>query len=458
MFSRGQPRYYAQEQALLPPLGLLSIAAYLLEHTRHEVRVVDMPADGMRQEGLRRLLRAQRPEVVGVTCLTHTLWDALETARTVKAELPGVPVVFGGHHTQLYPDESLAQPGVDAIVLGAGEVAFAELVSRYASDGRLPRIPGVLRKGDATGDGASEVQALADPDALPFPARALTPYRAYYSATSVAPPTTVLMTSYGCPFRCVFCNTSGVSRVLARDPERVVEELDQCAGLGIREFSILDENFAVDRRRVLAIAEGIVSRGLDVRWSCRARVDLVDRDLLAAMRRAGCTSVHFGVESGDPDVLAATRKGIDLGQVRRAFREARDAGVETTAAFMIGFPGEREEQVERTIRLAIELDPSYVQFAVLIPLPGTELYEQAFERGLFDRDHWREFARSPVPDFEPPAWEETFTRAQLDALVDRAYRRFYLRPGYVARRLARVRDLSHLGRQARVALRMLLRQ
>jgi radical SAM superfamily enzyme YgiQ (UPF0313 family) len=301
------------------------------------------------------------------------------------------------------------------------------------------------------------VQPLPDADALPFPARALTRHQAYYSATSVAPPTTVLMTSYGCPFRCVFCNTSGASRLQARDPGRVVDEIEVCVGLGIREFSILDENFAVARRRVLAIAEEIARRGLDVRWSCRARVDLVDRELLTAMKRGGCTSVHFGVESGDPDVLAATRKEIDLDQVRRAFRAARDAGVETTAAFMIGFPGETPAQIEKTIRLAIELDPSYVQFAVLIPLPGTELYEQAFRRGVFTRDHWREFARDPVPDFRPPAWEETFTREQLDAMVDRAYRRFYLRPRYVARRLARVRDLSHLRRQARVAMRMLLR-
>lgn len=128
MFSRGQPKYYAEEQALLPPLGLLSIAAYVLENTPHEIHVLDMPAEGLGQAGLKRHVEDLRPELVGIGCLTNLLYDALETARSVKCALPSVPVVFGGYHTQLYPRETLAHPEVDAIVLGAGEIAFTRLV------------------------------------------------------------------------------------------------------------------------------------------------------------------------------------------------------------------------------------------------------------------------------------------------------------------------------------------
>jgi len=458
MFSRGQPRYYVEEQALLPPLGLLSIAAYALEHTDHEVHVLDMPVLDMDQKGLRKHLQAQRPDLVGISCLTNILYDALETARTVKSILPSSPVVFGGYHTRLYPKETLLQPEVDTIVLGAGEIAFAELLDGFSTSGRIPRIPGVLSKSDHREEAEDQIQTIDDPDAFPFPARHLTPYRKYYAATSIAPPTTVVMTSFGCPFRCIFCNTSGIQKLVTKSPIRVVDELESCVSFGIREFTILDENFTVDHRRVMAIAEEILRRGLDIVWSFKSRVDLVDRETLRMVRKAGCYSIHFGVESGDPDILTLIRKDILPDQVRYAFRLAREEGIEITAAFMIGFPGESREQIQRTIDFALEVDPNYVQFAMTIPLPGTELYRMAFEKGVFTRDYWKEFAEHPVEDFQPPGWHEVFSREELEDLLDEAYRRFYLRSKYIWRRVRMLHNLSELKRNIRIGTRILIRR
>ena len=458
MFSRGQPRYYVEEQALLPPLGLLSIAAYMLEHTDHEVTVLDMPAVEMDMKGLGRAIEEIRPEVVGVTCLTNILYDSLEVARTVKSAVPSVPVVLGGYHTQLYPEETLSQPEVDAVVLGAGEIAFTKLVDGLAGTGAIPRIPGVLSKEHPVGDAAGEIQLIEDPDSLPLPARHLTPFRKYYSATSVSPPTTVLVTSFGCPFRCIFCNTSGFRKVVSKSPKRVVEEMSSCVALGIREFTIQDENFTLNRRRVTAIAEEILNKRLDVVWSFKARVDQVDRELLRMVRRAGCVSVHFGVESGDPDILDLIRKDTAPDRALDTFRTAREEGLETTAAFMIGFPGETEEQIRRTIDFALKVDPNYVQFAITIPLPKTDLYSMAFEKGMYTEDHWREFARHPTPDFRPPGWYEIFSEEELEEFLDLAYRRFYIRPGYIWGRLRKIRSFSELKRNIRIGTRILVRR
>jgi len=458
MFSRGQPRYYAEEQALLPPLGLLSIAAYMLENTEHEVHVLDMPAMEMDWKGLGRVLQDLSPEVVGISCITNLLYDSLEAALSVKSELPSVPVVFGGYHTQLYPGETLSQPEVDAVVLGAGEFAFTGLVEGLSRTGRIPRISGVLSKEHPLTDIAEEIQFIEDPDRLPQPARHLTPVRKYYSATSISPPATVIVTSFGCSFRCIFCNTSGFRKVVAKSPKRVAEEMASCVALGIREFSILDENFTLNRNRVMAIAEEILRKRLDVVWSFKARVDQVDRAILQKVRRAGCVSIHFGVESGDPAILKLIRKDIETEDVYSTFRTAREEGLETTAAFMIGFPGESEEQIRRTIDFALKLDPNYVQFAITIPLPGTELYRMAFEKGLFKRDCWKEFAMHPAADFHPPVWHEIFSEEELEAFLDHAYRRFYIRPGYVWRRLWNLRSLSELKRNIRIGTRILVRR
>ncbi len=458
MFTRGQPRYYAEEQALLPPLGLLSIAAYLLENSDHEVTVLDMPAAEVDLKGLGRVLEDIRPDVVGVSCITNILYDSLQVARSVKSAIPSVPVVFGGYHTRLYPAETLAHPEVDALVLGAGEIAFTELVDGLARTGAIPRIPGVLSREHSIGDVAGEIQVIEDPDSLPLPARHLSPYRKYYSATSVSPPTTVLITSFGCSSRCIFCNTSGIHKMASKSPGRVAEEMAGCVDLGIREFTILDENFTQNRRRVTAIAEEILRRRLDVVWSFKARVDQVDREMLRMVRRAGCVSVHFGVESGDPTILELIRKDIALDRAVDTFRTARDEGLETTAAFMLGFPGETEEQLRKTIDFALKLDPNYVQFAVTIPLPGTELYRMAFEKGLFTEDPWREFARHPAPDFRPPGWYEIFSEEELEEFLDLAYRRFYIRPGYIWGRLRKIRSLSELRRNIRIGSRILVQR
>jgi len=459
MFTQGQPRYYAEEQAVLPPLGLLSLAGFLLEQApEHEVRVLDMPLLGLGQAGLAAELREFSPDVAGVSCLTNLLFDTLETARTVKRTCPDVPVVLGGYHTQLYPLETLAQPAVDAVVLGAGEDPFLELVRGLAATGRIPRVPGVITRPEQLQDLSAEIRTVQDPARPPFPARHLTPYRKYYAATSVASPSTLMMTSFGCPFRCIFCNTSRIQKIVSRSPRRMAEEFQACADLGIREVALLDENFTVHRARAMDFAEELRSRGLALAWNIKSRVDHLDADLLRSLRSAGCGSIHFGVESGDPGMLRKIRKDITPDQVRRAFRLARDAGMGVTAAFMIGFPDEDRDQIERTISFALELDPDYVQFSVTIPLPGTDLYRMAMERGLYREDHWRRFAASPTAGFRPPGWYETFSAGELEELLDSAYRRFYRRPRYILRRLRALRSLDELVRKVQIGFRFLVQR
>ena len=457
LFSRGQPAYYFQEQGAFPPLGLLSVAAYLRKHTELPVEVVDLRVAGLDDRQFQSWVRRVRPAVVGITCLTHYLFDALRTARLVKQAYPSAAVVLGGHHTSLYPMETLEQPEVDAIVLGAGERAFAELVGEVARTGRLSRRPGVLRPGDEATDPSLEIQSVADLDELPFPDRRLVPVEGYQYAVARRRVCSVMMTSIGCRYRCTFCDARG-GQTRYRSAAKVVEEMAECARLGIEEILIQDENFASDRARVLAIADDLASRALPLVWSFETRVDHIDREIARAVRRAGCYSIHFGVESGSAEILARIRKGITLDQIRSVFSMLREEKIVTTASFIIGLPGERRSHVRRTVELAKQLRPAYVQFAMAIPLPGTPMYEEALERGLLEGDPWREFARHPTADFEPPGWYENFTRGELEQLLHQAYRSFYLRPGYVLRRLGELSSFRSLLQHARIGARIVRRR
>jgi len=224
---------------------------------------------------------------------------------------------------------------------------------------------------------------------------------------------------------------------------------------GIREFFFYDDTFTINRERVLEICRAVTDSGLDVLWDIRARVSTVDRDVLEALHAAGCVRIHLGIESGNEDVLRRMRKGVDLDHARDVFRWCRQIGIQTLAYFMIGFPGEGEDELKDTLDYALSIDCDYIHAAVTTPFPGTELYRMGLERGLYEKDHWKEFAANPTQDFVPPLWDENFSREQMIEHMTCLYKRYYRRPGYILSQLARIRSLPELRRKARAGLKLL---
>ncbi|KKK63619.1 hypothetical protein LCGC14_2992450, partial [marine sediment metagenome] len=297
---------------------------------------------------------------------------------------------------------------------------------------------------------------LKDLDALPVPARRSSPYRRYHSVLAKRNPITVMITSRGCPFDCVFCNRMG-RKYRCHSAEYVLAEFDDIVELGIAEVFIHDDTFTLRRDRVEEICRGLIERRGDLIWEARTRVDCVDRELLALMRRAGCTRLSFGVESGSPRVLKAMRKGIDLDRVKQVFRWTRQEGITSLADFMIGSLDERREDVEMSLALAGEINPDYVQYSICSPYPGTPLYEIGRENGLIAEDVWEAFAGDPLRKFRSPVWTQHFTEDELIQLAAMAYRRFYMRPSYMLRQATKIRSFRQLKGMVGAALGMLRR-
>ncbi len=450
------PAVVDEETGLYPPLGLLYVAAFAETNTSHSVEILDCLAERIEHERIADTIRERKPDLVGIQAMTFTLIDAVLTAKAVKEANPSIPVLLGGPHVYIYPEETLSIPQVDYILRGEAEETFSQFLETLDSGGDFLLIPGLGYKQNGEIRLNPLPPLLSDLDRLPLPARHLVPQERYYSVLAKATPITTMMTSRGCPMRCIFCDRPHLGKTFRyRSAESVVREMELCANSGIKEIFVYDDTFSIRKDRVLEVCRFIQEKRLKIHWDIRAHVNTMDEKVLDALAEAGCIRIHYGVESGNPDILRILRKGIDLKHTERVFRMTRERGIATLAYFMIGNPTETVDQIEDTFRFARKLNPDYAHIAITTPFPATELYRLGLETGLYERDFWRDFACDPRPGFVPRVWDEILTREELIALMQRGYRRFYMRPGYLARRVIAVRSWDEFLRKAKAGFRLL---
>lgn len=242
-----------------------------------------------------------------------------------------------------------------------------------------------------------------------------------------------------------------------RTAKNVVDEIEHVMrDFGIGEVFFYDDTFTTNRKRVIEICEEINSRGLDIIWDCRTRVDCVTKEMLYKMKEAGCTRIHYGVEAGDQRILNILRKGFTLEQVRQAFMWTKEAGIRTLAYFMIGSPGEDLRTIEKTFNLIWQLKPDYIVISTTNIHPGTDMYQSALETGYLKSDVWRDYTLGKI-GYPPISTFETdeFTKGDLEKLIIRLYKKFYLRPRYIMNQLRKVGSFGEFCRYTRGALTLL---
>jgi anaerobic magnesium-protoporphyrin IX monomethyl ester cyclase len=448
------PEVLSEERGHNPPLGILYLASSLAA-AGHNVEVVDAQVEELDYDGVSAAIRKAHPDMIGVTAMSFTLIDALLSARAAKEADKGIKVVFGGPHPTIYPNETAGLEDVDYAVIGEGEHTMVRLAGAIEKGEAPSKVAGLAYREKNKVVNTGFPPFIEELDSLPFPARKLTPYKKYSSLLAKRSPVTTMFTSRGCPYKCLFCDRPQMGkRFRARSAGNVVDEMEECVGLGIREFLIYDDTFTIDRQRVLDISDEIKRRGLDIGFDIRARVNTVDGEVLKRLRSAGCERIHYGVESGNEEILRILRKGITLKQVEDAFKLTKEAGIETLAYFIIGSPRETGNTIEDTVKFAIKLDPGFVHFSIMTPFPATELYNMGLIDGIIKSDYWLDFAKNPRKDFIPPLWEENMNREELMRLLKQAYKRFYVRPKYIASRVARIRSAEELIRKVKAGLKV----
>ncbi len=439
-----------------PPLGLLLLAGYLERETNHDITILDTQAEALTYTEIGNRVATATPDVIGITTMTQTLIDVLRVVEICRAHAPSARVVLGGPHVHLFPEETINLPGINFLVLGEGEITFKDLLANIDNADALKSIPGLVFF-----DGAEVIQTgppnlIKDLDALPFPARHMTDVNLYDSVLSPRHPVTTMFTSRGCPYVCSFCDRPHLGKKFrARSAGNVVDEMERCVELGIKEFLIYDDTFTVRKQRVLDVCRELMRRQLDIGYDVRARIDTVDSEMLTMMAKSGCRGIHYGVEAGTEKILKVLRKGIEIPAAKKIFEQTKAAGMQVLAYFMIGNPTETIDDIRETFRVARALDPDFIHLTVLTPFPGTAIYRDGLESGVFEKDIWREFAATPHLGFVPPYWPENFTLEQLNDLLVEGYRGFYRRPQYLIKRVLNVRSPHELLTKAKAGVRVL---
>jgi anaerobic magnesium-protoporphyrin IX monomethyl ester cyclase len=445
---RIQPKAWGKPN-VFPPISLAYVAAVL--EKEHEVRIIDAPTEGWRNlkevggntyrvglsdEEIADRIKRWSPSVVVIE-IPFSGWSktAFEVASTIKSVNKEIVIVLNGQHPSARPEACLSKPSVDFVVIGEPENTISELISAIEKGKQdFKKIRGIafIQNGKTVITPPRPV--IEDLDSLPFPARHLLPMEEYHVAVKENPlrgeirkPWTIVITSRGCPYNCIFCSSCTVwgRKWRGRSPENVVDELEHIVKTyNVKQVDFADDNMTSDKKRMEAICDLIVKRRLRFEWFTPngIRADTLDENLLTKMKKAGCKKIRIAPESGVQRVVdEIIKKNLDLKSVEQAVVLCKKVGIKVGCFFVIGLIGETKEDIEETIRFAYklrQLGADTFIFSIAMPIYGTELYEQA-KRGGFLIDGFCEDALASVdplietPEFTADDLRELCARANL---------------------------------------------
>ncbi|MCE5210929.1 MAG: B12-binding domain-containing radical SAM protein, partial [Deltaproteobacteria bacterium] len=380
---------YPLEEMPSPPLGVTYVAA-AFEAAGAEVKIFDYIVSAYTKENLEKQLKSFKPDAVGATSVTMNFYDARQILFDVKNYNPEIITMMGGPHVSFTAEETLKQyPEIDLIVIGEGEDTIAELTPVIRQKDKWHNIRGIAYRNENEIVMTGKRDFITDIDRIPLPARRLLPisrYRALGFPVS-------LITGRGCPYSCIFCLGRKMvgSKVRKRNPHLVLDEIEQIIHYGFDRINIADDLFTTDKERVKEICTGIKERSLKFPWSAFARVDTVSQEVFDLMAEAGCDSVSFGVETGNPEMLKRIKKGIKLEQVYAAVKMCQQAGMIAHASFIIGLPGETRDTLQETEKFAKSTRALY-GYHFLAPFPGTTVREKIQDYDLeILTDNWNRY-------------------------------------------------------------------
>lgn len=423
------PPYFSSKYKFIglvaPPLGIGYIAA-VLEQKGFDVEIIDSPALEMDLETLQKEMEKCSPDIVAITAVTPTIYSALKTAEISKKVCPEAVVVMGGYHPTFTYEELLKMDCVDVVVRGEGEYTMLELVEAIEKGRDLKEVRGIACR-NFTAPCRGVIENL---DSLPFPARHLLPMD-HYKVLNMKLPIGTLISGRGCPFSCSFCASSAMHghKLRLRSSANVLDEMEHLVDDHSAEMlAFMDDTFTFNKKRVYEICDGIKERGIDNYWGATARVDTINEELLLKMKEAGCITLFMGVESADQQSLDQMNKNTTITKIKKAFELTRKHDIRTIASVALGMPGDTRESIERTIKFVGNLKPSYALFSLATPYPGTDFYLKVVKDDLIKINDWSKYTL-----LTPVLETLDCSREELKKLQKKAFRQFYLRPGYIIR-------------------------
>ncbi len=437
---------------IVEPL-FLAYAAAVLEKEGLEVELIDCPPLYISRE---KLLEKIDKNIILVVIQTATpsIKEDLETARQIKNKFPEIKIALVGPHVSVLDKEILGENlYIDFIARGEYDYTIRDLAKSLVEKTNPINILGITLRKDGEVIRNQNRPYIENLDELPFPARHFLPMEKYFEPVFKSKRTFRLFGSRGCPFGCTFClwpQTMYGRKIRFRNPKKIVDEIEHLINVyQAKGIYFEDDTFTAIPKQVIEICDEILKRKIKIPWLCLGRVDCINEELLKKMKAAGCTMIRYGAESSSQKLLDRVNKKITVEQIVKAIEMTKKNGIETYADYLLGLPGETKETLEETIKFAIRIDTDYVQFPVVIPYPGTELYREAVENG------WLKKSLDPTDN---SVLDYPNLRAQEIAKASKkAYRRFYLRPNYIFRKAFKIRSFAEFSQLAKGAINLIIR-
>jgi len=451
------PPYFLKEAVNYPPLGLLYLASQIKDT---EIKILDTSCEKLTiEETIQRIIQ-EKPDILGFTAYTTRVYSLKTICEKISKELKDfIRIVIGGNHTSLYPIETLNYRGVNYILKGECDYTFPQLL-KAIRDGEqekdLSCINGLYYYNKS---GQIQCNRFVEPtfnlDTLPFPRRNLLNIKLYSTLAQDATFMTTMVSSRGCPFKCIFCDVPYKAFRL-RSPENVVNEIMEILKMGINEISFFDDCFNLDRARVIKICRLIIKNKLRIKWSCRLRVYPFDEEMAELIATSGCNRLHFGVESTSDDILKYTRKGITFTQSKNALDICRKYKIKTLIYLIFGFPQESLKDLKQSVKIVSnELKPDLIFPNILFPLAGSPFYYELLKSKELKDDFWRCFVKNPTPDFEIPSFRTPKEDEILIKFINNLNRKFYLSPKFIYNNLPKIIRRGNFLRAIKTGLQMI---
>lgn len=443
------------------PINLLALASYLktkgISSKIYELGGFDLKETriedsrfrcGLSDRDITEIVKQENPKIIGLGCMYSMHYiDVLSIARLIKKISPEIKIVLGGNHATIFGTAILKEEAFDFIINGEGELSFHELCLAILSNNPdFHKIKGISFK-DSAGNIVvnPQRQLIADLDTLPDMDYSLLDVHKYAKRNKRSPyvmrtPVLGIVTSRGCPGRCVFCTVKAVwgRTWRGKSAKKTVDEIDLLhKNYGIREFSFLDDSASLNKQRWLDICDEIIARGLNIRWTTPNGIAhwTLNKEILKKMKRSGCYRVTFGIESGNQQTRSFIGKDSQLSQAKEMIRCANRLGMWTICTNIIGFPYEDGQAIADTVKFAKESGTDFATFYLLSPHMTSDVYGYFEKEGLLDFNAF--FKENKLDEVQYESMYKIlnegglatkyFTRQQLRQLQSRAYRSFIIR-------------------------------
>ena len=417
---------------LYPPLGLSYLAA-TLERESHKVSIIDMEAELLKKEQLVKRIRKIKPDVIGISSTTPIHHNADELFRFIKKIDKNIITIAGGPHPTSILNKTLEQnKDIDMVVYGEGEKTIIELIDKLEKKKEIKDVDGIIYRKGKEIKRTKPRELIQDLDWLAFPAKHLLKQEIYVWSVPKKGiiPVSSIETTRGCPFKCSFCSQTIIfgNKMRERSVDDVIEEIKEIKNKHkINHLIFYDDTLGLNKKRTIEMCERIIDEKLDITFEGMTRVNCVDEELIKKLKQAGLNRLSFGVESGNQNILNAVKKGINLKQIRNAYKLIDKHKIESRMSVVLGLPFETEKTIRKTIKFIKSLKCYQAYINIGTPFPGTEYYEMAKQGygGLkLLTDDWREYRRwgNAVINVNDLS-KEDLIKWQKRALLE-----FYLRP------------------------------